>query len=154
MSDLTPGSGAEAAEGEETLLDASKLEEQWHQYAELFERLLRDDEREELRRTAAALSPGDLSESLRYLGVDDTARVLQLLPPDPEWARRFDPVRLGPSPHPAGRKRHEAQRAVVARDQQITDRRVDVRVQHQTLLTRFTRFDGGAASDRHRWNTA
>ena len=82
MSDLTPGPGAEAAEGEETLLDASKLEEQWHQYAELFERLLRDDEREELRRTAAALSPGDLSESLRYLGVDDTARVLQLLPPD------------------------------------------------------------------------
>ena len=82
MSDPTLGPGAEAAEGEETLLDASKLEEQWHEYAELFERLLRDGEREELRRTAAALSPGDLSESLRYLGVDDTARVLQLLPPD------------------------------------------------------------------------
>jgi CBS domain-containing protein len=42
MSDPTLEPGAEATEGEETLLDASKLDEQWHRYAELFERLLRD----------------------------------------------------------------------------------------------------------------
>ncbi|MBU0741002.1 magnesium transporter [bacterium] len=63
-------------------LDPSNLEEQWHEYSELFAGLLRDNDNAALAAVAAELSPGDLSEVVRPLSVDDTARVIQLLPTD------------------------------------------------------------------------
>ncbi len=63
-------------------LDPSNLEEQWHAYSERFERLLLEEDDVALAAVAAELSPGDLSEVVRPLSVDDTAHVIQLLPRD------------------------------------------------------------------------
>ncbi|MBC8423014.1 magnesium transporter [bacterium] len=63
-------------------LDPSNLEEQWHAYSELFEKLLLEPDDAALAAVAAELSPGDLSEIVRPLSVDDTAHVIRLLPRD------------------------------------------------------------------------
>ncbi len=65
---------------DEPFLDPAKLSEQWHQYGVRFEALLHDGQDEELASAAAELAPGDLSEIVRPLSVDDTARFIQLLP--------------------------------------------------------------------------
>jgi len=67
---------------DEPFLDPAKLSEQWHEYSVRFESLLDKDQDEELIRTALDLAPGDLSEIVRPLSVDDTARFIQMLPLD------------------------------------------------------------------------
>ena len=67
---------------DEHYFDPSNLEEQWHDYAHLFEKLLEEGREGELSETASDLAPGDLSEIVKPLSVDDTARVIQLLPLD------------------------------------------------------------------------
>lgn len=65
---------------DDPFLDPANLSEQWHGYSVRFEELLREDRIDELAATAVELAPGDLSEIVRPLSVDDTARVIQLLP--------------------------------------------------------------------------
>jgi len=61
-------------------LDPAKLNEQWHEYGVRFKSLLADNREEELKAIAAELSPGDLSEIVRPLSIEDTARMIMLLP--------------------------------------------------------------------------
>jgi magnesium transporter len=67
---------------EDRHLDAANLEAQWHEYSRLFDSLIERGEEDELARLAAELSTGDLSEIVRPLSVDDTAKVLLMLPPE------------------------------------------------------------------------
>lgn len=67
---------------EDSFLDPANLEEARHEYVRFFEACLREDRLDELAETAGELSPGDLSEIVRPLSVEDTARVIQLLPAD------------------------------------------------------------------------
>ncbi len=68
---------------EERILDPSNLDAEHHALELRFEELLEHDDDQEILALALDLSPGDLSEILRPLGVGDTARILRLLPPDP-----------------------------------------------------------------------
>ncbi len=68
---------------EERVLDPSNLDAERHALLLRFGDLLAADDREKIKALALELSPGDLSEVLRPLSVEDTARVLRLLPPDP-----------------------------------------------------------------------
>ena len=67
---------------EERFLDPANLEAERHQYSQLLVQLLEAGDWTELTRVAGELSPGDLSEVLRPLKVEDTARILRLLPAD------------------------------------------------------------------------
>ncbi|MFO7654098.1 MAG: magnesium transporter [Candidatus Krumholzibacteriia bacterium] len=68
---------------EERVLDPSNLGAERHRYYKLFCEYLEREDDEAVRRLALELSPGDLSEIIRPLGVTETARILRLLPPDP-----------------------------------------------------------------------
>jgi len=68
--------------GEERMLDPSNLEAEHHAIEKRFENLLHSGDEQEISRLALELSPGDLSEILRPLSVEDTATILRLLPPD------------------------------------------------------------------------
>ena len=70
-----------AARPEERFLDPSNIEAARHEYTLLIEKLLVEGRTAELAHAAVELSPGDLSEVLRPLSVEDTASVLRLLPP-------------------------------------------------------------------------
>jgi magnesium transporter len=74
---------AEADKNEERVLDAENLEAEHHALELKFGELLATEEDEPLRDLALELAPGDLSEVLRPLSVEDTARILRTLPPDP-----------------------------------------------------------------------
>ncbi len=68
--------------GEERMLDPSNLEAEHHAFEKRFENLLHSGDEKEISKLALELSPGDLSEILRPLSVEDTATILRLLPPD------------------------------------------------------------------------
>jgi magnesium transporter len=68
---------------DELVLDPTNLEAERHALELKFEQLLEQDDTESLRELALGLSPGDLSEVLRPMSVEDTARILRMLPPDP-----------------------------------------------------------------------
>ncbi len=68
---------------DERILDPSNLDVERHALGLRFRELLDADDREKIRALALELSPGDLSEILRPMSVEDTARILRLLPPDP-----------------------------------------------------------------------
>ncbi len=67
---------------EELAFDPANLEQEWHDWSERFEDLLEAGAESELADLAAEMAPGDLSEIVRPLDFDDTARVIQLLPRD------------------------------------------------------------------------
>ncbi len=73
---------AAAAAEQEHYFDPSHLEEEWEAYTEHFYQLLRQGKDAEVARIAEELTPGDLSEIIRPLSVEDTARIIQLLPTD------------------------------------------------------------------------
>ena len=68
---------------DELVLDPTNLDAERHALELKFEQLLEQDDTEPLRELAQGLSPGDLSEVLRPMSVEDTARILRMLPPDP-----------------------------------------------------------------------
>lgn len=68
---------------EELVLDPSNLDAARHEYYRRFEQYLAAGDDAAVARLAAELSPGDLSEILRPFDVQDTARILRQLPPDP-----------------------------------------------------------------------
>jgi len=68
---------------DEKVLDPSNLDAERHAYLKEFEKSLETDNQSALKRLALELSPGDLSETLRPLSVEDTAKILCVLPPDP-----------------------------------------------------------------------
>ncbi|MBT4292021.1 hypothetical protein HOD41_04965, partial [bacterium] len=65
---------------EESFLDPATMDIQWHEYSEKFEDLLNDELDSELIELATDISPGDLSEIVRPLSVDDTVKLISLLP--------------------------------------------------------------------------
>lgn len=69
--------------GEERMLDPSNLEAEHHALEKRFVALLDEGSDDEIAGLALELSPGDLSEVLRPLSFEHTARILRLLPPDP-----------------------------------------------------------------------
>ena len=81
MCEIEPTHGAEDAFEEHTF-DPANLEQEWHVWSERFAELLDRGAESELADLAAEMAPGDLSEIVRPLSVDDTARVIQLLPQD------------------------------------------------------------------------
>ena len=76
-----PPQGSERPE--ERVLDPTNLEAERHALELQFVELLGQDADDAIRELALALSPGDLSEVLRPLSVEDTTQILKLLPPDP-----------------------------------------------------------------------
>ncbi len=68
---------------EERVLDPSNLDAERHALGQRFLQLLEEEQDDRIRELALELSPGDLSETLRPLSVEDTARILRMLPPDP-----------------------------------------------------------------------
>lgn len=82
MTDRTPDS-PEVNKWEDLVLDPSNLDAERHALYRRFGQLLEADDTESLRDMAMGLSPGDLSEVLRPMNVEDTARILRMLPPDP-----------------------------------------------------------------------
>ncbi len=68
---------------DERILDPSNLDVERHALGLRFRDLLEAADDEKIRSLALALSPGDLSEILRPLSVEETASILRLLPPDP-----------------------------------------------------------------------
>jgi len=82
MKDPERGPETPAAADEEHRFDPSHLEREWFAYTERFLDLLRQGRDEEVGRLAAELTPGDLSEIIRPLSVEETARVIQQLPTD------------------------------------------------------------------------
>lgn len=82
---MTDGENLDPAQerSEERILDPSNLDAERHALGLRFLQLLEEKELEQIRDLALELSPGDLSETLRPLNVEDTARILRLLPPDP-----------------------------------------------------------------------
>ncbi len=73
----------EAERPDERVLDPSNLEAEHHALEVRFAELLEAGDDEGVRTLALELSPGDLSEALRPLSVEETARVLRVLPADP-----------------------------------------------------------------------
>ncbi len=67
---------------DERVLDPGNLDAEHHALEIEFREYLDRGATEELRNLALELSPGDLSEVLRPLSVEDTTAVLKLLPPD------------------------------------------------------------------------
>ena len=82
MTDRLPDS-SELEKTEEVVLDPRNLDAQRHALELKFGELLDQDDTESLRELAVGLSPGDLSEILRPMNVEDTARILRILPADP-----------------------------------------------------------------------
>jgi magnesium transporter len=68
---------------DDRVLDPSNLEAEHHALELRFRELLEGENDPAMRALALELSPGDLSEVLRPLSVEDTTRILRLLPPDP-----------------------------------------------------------------------
>jgi len=68
---------------DERVLDPSNLEAEHHALEKRLSELLAAGDDDRVRDLALELAPGDLSEVLRPLGVEETARILRLLPPDP-----------------------------------------------------------------------
>ncbi|MBU2499895.1 magnesium transporter [bacterium] len=69
--------------GDERILDPGNLDAERHALGLRMLELLAGGRGEEVRDLCLELSPGDLSEILRPLGVEDTASILRTLPPDP-----------------------------------------------------------------------
>ncbi|MGD9547026.1 MAG: magnesium transporter [Candidatus Krumholzibacteriia bacterium] len=68
---------------DERLLDPGNLDAERHALGLRMLELLAGGRAEEVRDLCLELSPGDLSEILRPLGVEETASILRTLPPDP-----------------------------------------------------------------------
>ncbi len=68
---------------DEMVLDPTNLDAERHALELKFGQLLARDDSASLRDLAMGLSPGDLSEILRPMNVENTARILQMLPADP-----------------------------------------------------------------------
>ena len=82
MSDTERTAETTRQEEEEHRLDPARLELEWQAYTERFRDLLEHGRDRELGELAAELTPGDLSEIIRPLNVEETARVIQQLPTD------------------------------------------------------------------------
>ncbi len=68
---------------DERILDPSNLDAERHALGLRMLDLLEGGQADKVRDLCLELSPGDLSEILRPLGVEETARILRTLPPDP-----------------------------------------------------------------------
>lgn len=79
----TPVPDGQEGRQDDLILDPSNLDAQRHLLRLKLLNLLEAGEEAPIRDLALGLSPGDLSEILRPLGVDETTRILSLLPPDP-----------------------------------------------------------------------
>ncbi len=82
MTDKMPDS-PDLEKHEEVVIDPTNLEAERHAQLLKFRELLAVDDDASLLDLALGLNPGDLSEILRPMSVEDTAHILRLLPPDP-----------------------------------------------------------------------